>query len=306
MDLDKFLTWYFSHNMVLINLVIVAILALVALALFFSFWKDDSRAPMSSVNGTIDDLEKTLRRVLDSVPLQTAAVAQAVAGTMKDDEVPSAESLVALDSLKKDIAEREKVIVDLRTSIQQLGQKSSLTDDQKARIEQLEKDLASAKSRLTEYEIIEDDIANLSLYKAENTQLKGELEKLRRGKGTSHHGSEDPNGVPAVSEIVAEFAAIVGAEDNPPTLVTPSNANIESPILVSKPGPVPATPAPKPAPKAATPAEAPAGDPLTVDPNKLIAEASTLPEAKDESGPAEEGDTGQKLINEFESFIKNG
>ncbi|HEX4922481.1 MAG TPA: hypothetical protein VFV50_00275 [Bdellovibrionales bacterium] len=297
MDLAQFHEWYFANNPLLINLIFVIILALFALWRVFAFWGEEEpgKAAMASslqAAATIDQLETAMKRILDSLPERTAAAA-----LVKDDEsrfappemrAPAPEVTAAMEALKRDVGEKEKVIQELKTSLDKVSQSSGLTDDQKARISALERELQDAKARLAEYEIIEDDIANLSLYKSENSQLKAELEKLRRGKAMK---KDDPDAVPQVSDIVAEFAAIVGAEDNAPTPVTPSNA---AKVLGDKP----VAAAPK--------AEEPAAPPLDVDPAKLIAEATTLPEAKGDDKPENEEDSKQKLINEFESFIKNG
>lgn len=332
MDLDQFFGWYFAHNTLLINGVIVAILGLVGLVLFFSLFKGkSSEASANITNGAIEDLEKTLRRVLDTVPTRSPGDVQKASGVVDDEEdtrqgaqaaaahAAAAEAQSMVESLKRDTGEKDKVIQALKADLEKIAATGGLSDEQKARIQALEKELEVAKSRLSEYEIIEDDIANLSLYKAENSQLKSELDKLRRVKGSK----DDPAQVPQSSDIVAEFAAIVGAEDNPKTPVGPGNAKAEASKIAAAPITAAPAPAPAPTPKAAAPASEPAPAPakaapkapagevaegaaLEIDPNKLIAEATSLPEAADTSDEVKEEDSKQKLINEFESFIKNG
>ncbi|MEQ1877220.1 MAG: hypothetical protein ABL958_11275 [Bdellovibrionia bacterium] len=312
MDLESFFGWYFAHNTLLINAVIVAILALIALALFFSLSKKGGDAT-AAVNGSIDELEKTLRRVLDSVPVKIAGGPSAT-GLIQDEDdskqgvqaaaahAAAAEFQSMVETLKKDVGEKDKVIQTLKSDIEKVASTGGLTEEQKQRIAALERELEMAKSRLSEYEIIEDDIANLSLYKAENTQLKSELDKMRRVKVIK----DDPSSIPQVSDIVAEFAAIVGAEDNPK--VPPKTGPSAAPKAAAAPAPAPvqaSAPAPAAAPVAAEPKEG--GGALDIDASKLIAEAAALPEGEADS--AEEGkeeDSKQKLINEFESFIKNG
>jgi hypothetical protein len=331
-DLDSFFGWYFTHNTLLINGVIVAILGLIGLTLFFSLWKSKTPdAGSLATTGAIDELEKTLRRVLDTVPSRPAAEMQKATSLIQDDDeskqavqaaaahAAAAEFQSMVESLKKDAGEKDKVIQSLKGDLEKIASSGGLSDEQKSRLAALEKELEVAKSRLSEYEIIEDDIANLSLYKAENSQLKSELDKLRRQKVIK----DDPNNIPQVSDIVAEFAAIVGAEDNPksPLRGPGSNPKAEAEKIAAvqpaAPAPAPAAAAPKPAPApqaAPRPSPAPTapagevaeGAALEIDPNKLIAEATSLPDASESGEEGKEEDSKQKLINEFESFIKNG
>lgn len=162
----------------------------------------------------------------------------------------------------------------------------SENEDKKLKLEVLEKSLAEAKkasatpvdtsefekkikdleSRLGEYEIIEDDIANLSLYKEENARLKNELQKVKSP------GASDEAELPM--EAAAEEKAIKKAIDK--EAVESENSPDVAPENI-------------------------------IDTAKLLDQAADLSAQPVPEGvvPANDGkDSGEKLIDEFENFMK--
>jgi hypothetical protein len=142
-------------------------------------------------------------------------------------------------------------------------------------IAELNKKIKDLEARLSEYEIIEDDIANLSIYKEENARLKNELGKLKNGASPA-----------------APTAPTVGAAPTPAA-------------------PAPAAPAPTPAPAAEeghNPVKNVDSDKLLAEFQEMAAAPKTEPAAAPagEVKPAEGKEVGEKLIAEFENFMKGG
>jgi hypothetical protein len=92
-----------------------------------------------------------------------------------------------VQAITAQIAEREKIIGDLKNKISELEQmqKQNAAGGSSADAVGLEARIKDLEARLKEYEIIEDDIANLSLYKEENSRLKDELSKAKGGEVTT-------------------------------------------------------------------------------------------------------------------------
>jgi len=206
------------------------------------------------------------------------------------------------------------------------GSSAVNTDDLQAKIRSLE-------SRLAEYEIIEDDIANLSLYKEENIKLKADLEKLKRGAG----------GLDSSSALSGASAAHLEKTQGPvmTTAAAPAAGQgpvaTEIPVGMSEKG-TPTTTTGKSESTASNPPMAAVTAPLSEEPidsdkllkefdalvaqdltrgGSLLSDKVTMGSGGQDPGPARkeaspsQGATppsatpdGEKLIEEFENFVK--
>lgn len=147
-------------------------------------------APSVALGG---DIQQFLQRILD----QTTKLE----GLSLEGLAPKAlgEVEAQVQKLKADLSAREEELNTLKT----VGNPKAAADSEKlsGRIEELE-------AKLAEYEILEDDIADLSLYKEENTRLRGELERMRGG-------APAPAAAPAPESVavgLAEEADIAASE----------------------------------------------------------------------------------------------
>lgn len=200
---------------------------------------------------------------------------------------PSAEQVAELNKLKaenetkaKKVDELEKAVTQAKAELQKAQAAAADSGAFKVNVDEFQKKIKELESRLGEYEIIEDDIANLSLYKDENARLKDELQKIKAG------------GVGAVVET--------------PPAPKPAPVKQEPSISLKDTEPAPA-PAAAPVPKSA--AEASNDFPLdgAIDAAKLVAEVADLAAKPIEESPAADNkDSGDKLIEEFENFVKGG
>jgi hypothetical protein len=231
------------------------------------------------------------------VPLGSAAAATTPIVPLGSTPAPAAPvaNTEELNKLKAEAEARAKKLAELENSLKaandELAKAKAAAETAAATassvgapsvdVTGLNKKITDLEARLAEYEIIEDDIANLSLYKEENTRLKNELDKLKKGGGTQ-------------------------ATESAPAAPTPVAKSPE-------PAPAPAAPVAKATPAAAaapaeTPAPAAPGAPASqVDADKLLAEFNAMaanPEKAAPAAPGETKDTGEKLIAEFENFMK--
>ncbi len=324
MNLDDLLKWIMDHNLFLIEVLFLAIGATVSFVLFRSVvsGKDD----VANGGPSLNEIEKTLRKVLDNTTLKSTATPPPTSPSSmsiqdSDGPAPSAPpagagataagpaltpqqietSRVEVESLKVELQKRESSLKELQKSLEDAKQAAAQPGVQ-VDVKGMEAQLKELQAKLAEYEIIEDDIANLSTYKSENSKLKGELEAIkgRLGSKVAESGGTSAN--------VKQFAALMG-EETPGTVPPPPSTTPKAKPAVEAAAPPPAEAAaeedtppadvPDVAEKAAASADAALGD---LDPDKLLAETKDLPESA--TLPAEEGDQGEKLINEFENFMK--
>lgn len=89
---------------------------------------------------------------------------------------------VELNKAKQELAEKEKIIQDLKAKSTEVAAPAGATSVvSNAASKELEIKVKELEARLSEYEIISEDIADLSFYKEENTKLKKENETLKSG-----------------------------------------------------------------------------------------------------------------------------
>lgn len=338
MNVNHLLETYINNISPVIQGVFVVILSLVFVLLFLRLKNEKGGGAESSAN--IEGLENTLRKVIESTQHLSAAAREtsADAPAAKDGAAAvSAAKPEEIAKLQAELATKEKKLAEVMTKVGDLEKANAVavatapaagaagdTAGFEARIKDLE-------ARLKEYEIIEDDIANLSLYKEENIRLKNELNKAA-GSGATEAATpvaaepapakgeslEDAlkaaGGLPQVDEPpAAPSAAVAAAEpsvdlvDQLASVIDGMNANAQEPTATAVAAPVApeavqAASAPEKAaePEGAVP-EALAG----FDPEKIMEEASALKAPEPGKEVAEdEGDVGQKLIDEFENFMK--
>ena len=191
MNLEQALTKFTHHSETIIQWLFFAILLISGLLIArFLFSKKEAATESPELSGALQKImEQTAK--LESLSLDKMSV-QGVASV--DAQV---------QTLKADLQAREAEITKLKdggvTSPKAAEEAAALS----ARIKELE-------SKLSEYEILEDDIADLSLYKEENTRLRGELERVKGGGAAAA-----PAAPPAAAgdDIVAEFAQAVGGAE---------------------------------------------------------------------------------------------
>lgn len=227
--LDSFTQFWFSHIDGILN-VLFLILILLFLILFVVIFVS-SKNKKTGVESLPDDLEKTLRKVLESAELKASPMPMPT-GTVDNTKEASEE----VEKLKKSIGEKTSEIETLKKQISEKQNSGSGED-----VSGLQVRLKELEAKLAEYEIIEDDIANLSMYKEENKRLRSELEKLQ--------GDEGPV---TVSEPVAEITSapepIAESAPTPEPVAEPVAAQPEP-----EPAPEPVvatTPTPEAAPQA--------------------------------------------------------
>lgn len=315
MDVNHLLETYIANINPLIQGLFIIILALIFMLLFFAL-KSKSGDETSS---TIEGLEATLRKVIESTQHLSAAAKDTSAPTPG---VSGGSSSEEMQKLQAELAAKEKKIAEVLGKVGELEKTSAATlasvPNDSAGLQTRIKDL---EARLQEYEIIEDDIANLSLYKEENTRLKNELGKL---SGTPVAvATKEPT--PEKSESLEDALKAAGGL---PTVDTPATPSPESPAPeVAEPpkpdlvnelssfidGKAQAAPSAPPAtsltPEPAKVVEEKTDEPEALkdlDTDKIMQEAGELkvPEPGTEPPKEEEGDVGQKLIDEFENFMK--
>lgn len=204
---DESWNFWFANNKGIIYVSLIALIILIFLSLLNHF-----------VSGKIgkskekeEDLEATLRRVLETANLKTtnvAAVSEESSGKdTGETKEPSKEALELQEKLNEKAAEIEKLKKEIESKASSTGE-----DKSKEEITSLTEKLGDLEKKLSEYEIIEDDIANLSLYKEENLKLKQEIEKLKGGSGEETEEPEQET-VAEVEEESAEEEIIEEAKE---------------------------------------------------------------------------------------------
>ena len=309
MNLNSALDFFISNITHFIGAFFVVVLFLFAVSIYLGLKEEKAHeADKSDLKG----LEETLRKVIETAP---SAAAQ---GNGSDEQV---------GKLKSELQLREKELQELRNSFETAkeamennGANNPVMDNE------LQKKVEDLEARLAEYEIIEDDIANLSIYKEENAKLKKQIESLKTGGDAVPEAGVPPEGgnpsgpqpeTEASEDIMAEFAEAVagdtdGEESEAPEEKPKEQAEAEdvapaataeqeissSEVEVSAPT--------EEVTQTEESDETPFGE---LDTDKLAAEASNLKEVHDSDDNVEEddddnGDVGQKLISEFEEFVK--
>ena len=181
---------------VLIAMVLLMIIFL-AFRVFFG-----AEAPIVTTTASLDtaQLEKTLQKILEAqakAPVMAVPTSgdAASAETLKSAGASSSSTVAELEALKKDLAEKEKLLIQVRNeaakaaanaSSASAGAVAAASNNSAIKLETKIKDL---EARLAEYEIISEDIADLSFYKEENSRLQNELSTRRASGGGGSSGS---------------------------------------------------------------------------------------------------------------------
>ncbi|MCC6277033.1 MAG: hypothetical protein IT289_03845 [Oligoflexia bacterium] len=333
---------YFGHNVLAIQIIVAVTISIILVWFFRNLGKEsrDDRTTRESM----PEIEAALRRILDGVQTPVKSAKEA-AQLIQDDEAKPAQAANAssaapsatgapgataaptsapkpqlspigqaqtaqqaaapavdageITKLKSDVESKAKKLSELEAAL--ASAQAELTKAKSApagtpgadggggaEVGELNRKIKDLEARLGEYEIIEDDIANLSIYKEENARLKSELEKMKGGAAPT------PTPAPAPVPVAA------------PAAKAPA-----TPAAAATPSPAPANPTPTAAPASATPppAEGEGHDPVKqVDSNKLLEEFQEMAAAPKEEpkSTGETKDVGEKLIAEFENFMKGG
>jgi hypothetical protein len=234
---------------------------------------------------------------------------------------------IADEELTQALSEKEKVITDLKNEIAALQAQPAPAKGGGGSPE-LESKVKELSDKLSEYEIIEDDIANLSFYKNENIKLKNELEKLKGMSGGKMNApvEEVPPPVevaaptpaaPAPVDVLNEFEEAVKQKEaiekyqtatppsGPISIKSDSDLLKEFENVVDKELGGVESPKPTPPPVASA-APAPQED---INPKKLVEELEAISQEKPKAAAKDDdsdGDSNQKLIEEFENFVNKG
>lgn len=294
MDLMSLLRYLFDHNQQVIGGLMVIILATAALLAMRMVAQEKSAAPSGGAakgggsNLDLGAIEAAFKRVLAA---QGGGVAPAVAA-------PAAPSSGAGASAS-DISERDAKIQDLAREIDRLTAElnsrpsegtgfggtsapAPATSDGSGQVDALQAKIAELESKLTEYEIIEDDIADLSRFKEENAELRGELEALKARFGG---GSAEESAAPPGAEVAAPAAAAPESESGSESQEPNPFASLEAEVSELTSG------------------EAVAGGSASPKP-----EAATAPSAVPDSAPPEpvaaKADLDEAMLKEFASSVE--
>ncbi len=194
MNLDHFLDFWSRYNQTIIQSLIVVtlifIVALVFITLFGSKNEDSGNAQV----GLSPELEKSLQKMLEN---QTKAAVFDFSKT-QENGAPSSiatkpgapqpgtanpEAVAQIESLKNEMATKEKKIQELNAQLSQAVSQS--TKELKVDNSGADSRISELEARLAEYDIISEDIADLSRYKQENEKIKAELASLKSGGASS-------------------------------------------------------------------------------------------------------------------------
>lgn len=301
MKLEKFLTFVTQHNESIIQWLFFGILLLAGTLIARSiFSKKEERAAAESGG----DLHSALERILAQTTKLESLSVDGLKAASASGAVPGASGGVSesvVTALKADLANREKELNELKA-------KGGAVNEQAAA--QLNTRIKELEAKLAEYEILEDDIADLSLYKEENTRLKGELDRLKAGGASTPAPAAAPakaaEPAPKAEDIVAEFAQAVDQKSADAVALAPAAApapeisipdtgdpmaDFESTVKLEKklatPAPAPAAaaaPAPAPKTELAAPAVDPSASPAQAEADDLFAEFSAGGTTEESSG----------------------
>jgi hypothetical protein len=241
MTTESFLQYIFSHNAVLIETFVTAILLTAAFLTYRSFKMSKEEEQGSSSLGDTSQLESMLKKVLEK------GVQQAEGSLAPAEDSPVSGEVAKLSEqnahLKNELNRRLLEMEQLKNS------KSSGASAPQAGVPPevkvaLENQVKELQKKLDEFDIISQDIADLSFYKEENQRLIHELEA--RG-GEPPVVRAPPVAAKAAARPVAEEAAKpkVAAPD---VAAAPAPAepkvSAPEPVAEAAPEPVIETPAP--------------------------------------------------------------
>jgi hypothetical protein len=230
--LDSFTQFYFSHLDGILN-VLTLVLILLFLILFVVIFLNSKNK--KNDEGHSDELEKTLRKVLESAELKASPMPMPTGNTDVSEE-----AFKEVENLKKTLSDKSSEIATLRKQIEEKQASGSGEDTSGLQLR-----LKELEAKLAEYEIIEDDIANLSMYKEENKRLRSELDKVQAGGVAA--------AAPAVAPVV-EAAAPVAPTPAPVAQTIPEKSAaiveevMQTPEVTEPPAPAAKEPTPSPAP----------------------------------------------------------
>ncbi len=189
MNLDHFLDFWSRYNQTIIQSLIVVTLIFIVALVFITLFGSKNEGSGNAQVGLSPELEKSLQKMLDN---QTKA---AVFDFSKAQEngapssiatqvgAASSEAIAQLESLKSEMAAKEKKIQELNTQLSQAVSQS--TKELKVDNSGADSRVSELEARLAEYDIISEDIADLSRYKQENEKIKAELASLKSGGASS-------------------------------------------------------------------------------------------------------------------------
>ncbi len=220
--LDSFTQFWFSHLDGIVN-VLFLVLILLFLVLFVIIFIS-SRNKKSLTGAETNDLETTLRKVLESAELKASP------GSMPaGNAAASAEAVAEVAKLKKSVGEKVAEIEVLKKQIAEKKDSGSEADANALQVR-----LKELEAKLAEYEIIEDDIANLSMYKEENKRLRSELDKLQAGGAPTpiSEAVTPPEPTPEPAAVVPEPVVEVAPEPIPEPVAEIAPQTIEASAAV--------------------------------------------------------------------------
>jgi hypothetical protein len=222
MDLMSLLRYLFDHNQQVIGGLMVIILATAALLAMRMVSQEKATSGSGRTKSAAADLdlgaiETAFKRVL---------AAQGVGSIAASTSATSDHAVNVTSS--GDTSMRDAKIQELAREIDRLTSELNAKSDgggfggtvnastaggaiDSSQLEALQEKIAELEGKLTEYEIIEDDIADLSRYKEENQELRGELDALKARVST---GGEAPLAVSA-KPIAAAIEPAAVQEVNP-------------------------------------------------------------------------------------------
>lgn len=203
-------------------------LALLVMYLMNSL-KDDGYATEAAASGNLENIEETLKKLLEGARFSGVAMntpTEGVAETPRADAAgpaaPGERPVVnvidndEVNRLKVQLGERDHKLAELESAfakvLKQAAEKGSEDD-----LKSLQMQVKDLEAKLAEYEIIEDDIANLTTYKEENARLKDEIARVKGG-GAPVAVSEPAR--PVDDNLMAEFQAAVDAQKTEATPIS--------------------------------------------------------------------------------------
>ena len=280
MNTESFLLFFFKHNAVLIESLVVAILLAAAILTYRSFKISKEEESNKGASPDLAHLEGMLQKILEksnSMPGGAAGAATSPAPKNNHPPIDAAALTEQINILKKELEVRQQEITAIKASPSAgaAAQPNELTNEEKASLEAQIKEL---QKKLEEFDIISADIADLSFYKEENLRLQKEL------------------------------ANIKGAAPSTPAPVA---------VAPPPPQPAPAAPPPKPEPEpapvakvvetpAAAPAPPPPPPPVEVKAAEPVVEAPAAPapvvEEKAEATAVQEV-VDEDLIKEYAAMV---
>lgn len=326
--IEKFLLFWNSHNVHIIEGLLATIVVLSLLQAYRLFFGKKSHDDHDSVSGSSIDaaqIEKTLQKILDSqkhAPSHEASAHGAkhakddehsVPLDMSDMDVGAKEAIAAVEAkaaaqitqLQTALEERKKEVITLQEQVAAgasgaapagaaSGEESAASRAERDALNDKIKDL---EARLAEYEIISEDIADLSKYRDENETLKSELEALK---------SQAASAPAAAAPAAAVQAAPVAAPAPEPVVPVPL-----AEVAPEEISPVAAAEAAAAAAEMAPPPSEASNDLIDDDLMKEFAAAvegqKSLTNAADKATTGEaaptQGDETEKLMGEFENFV---